>query len=56
MKKLFLKQHQVAEERFRYEVIQVVNQTTPRIGSLLSESETDLFCEDPTWNVTIKPE
>ncbi len=56
MKKMTLKQHQIEENKFSYQVMLVVNDVVPHVGSLLSERQANKYCRDNQWTVTIKPE
>lgn len=53
MKKLTLKQEQVAENKWQYRVLGVVNHIKPKIGAVLTEAEASRFCRDQKWNVNI---
>jgi len=54
MKKLNLKQIQIEEKKFQYLVIQVVNDTKPKVGERLTEAATASYCNNAAWTVTIK--
>ncbi len=54
MKKLVLKQDQIAENKYQYLVVQVVNATTPKVDKRLTEAEAKRLCDNGSWNVTIK--
>ena len=56
MKKLILRQEQIEENKWQYRVMQVTNAVSPKVGSVLSESETKRFCHNDSWSVTIKGE
>ncbi len=53
MKKLTLKQDQIEENKWQYQVLGLVNAIKPKIHSTLTEAEANKFCRDPKWSVTI---
>ena len=56
MKKLILKQHQIAENKYRYRVMQIVNATVPKVSATLTEETVASYCNNAQWTVTIKGE
>ncbi len=54
MKRLTLTQQQIEENKYQYRVLQVVNYTKPKIGTVLSEAEAQRYCASAHWTVTIK--
>lgn len=41
------------EMHFKYRVIRVVNATSPNINDVLTKAQTDAYCEQDDWKVTI---
>ncbi len=54
MKKLTVKQMQIAGRNYQYKVTQVVNAIIPKIGEVLSVQALDGYCKSPVFTVTIK--
>ncbi len=42
------------QSKYEYQVVQVVNSTTPQIHAVLSKDELDIYCASTDWTVTIK--